>query len=284
MKYWLGILVSTLFHIAIFCIPFSASMQGEVPCQRLNLIIEQGGGAPTTQAASLPGTSEGPVERPDADRVRKPEDTSEAVVPDTQALVREPEKTGEGSPSKAEPSPHRATLISPPLPSKPAKRAEPKKTAPKVSAHTPAQATAPSLEPVEPSPGSKEGPGENDRASATPGASASLTGSGTSTGNGPAVAPFGSRDGPRIATRVLPKYPRLARDLGKEGTVLLRLTIDERGRLVHAELLRRAGSGFDEEALRAVRECSFTPARRNGKPVACRADLPIQFVLKDARP
>lgn len=104
-------------------------------------------------------------------------------------------------------------------------------------------------------------------------------GAGIGTGHGPLDASFGSGNGPRFATKALPKYPRLARELGKEGTVLLRLTIDERGRLMDVEVMKRAGSGFDEEAVRAVRDSSFTPARIDGKPVKCKAQLPIRFVL-----
>lgn len=100
--------------------------------------------------------------------------------------------------------------------------------------------------------------------------------------NEPLYTAFGSGEGPRFRNKVLPKYPRLAREMGKEGLVLLRLTIDEQGRLQHVEVVKRAGMGFDEEAVRAVKESSFTPARQNGVPVASRAHLPIRFVLKGA--
>jgi protein TonB len=68
--------------------------------------------------------------------------------------------------------------------------------------------------------------------------------------------------------------------MGKEGTVLLRLTIDERGRLIEAGVAKGAGFGFDEQALRAARESTFRPARRDGRPIMCRAILPIQFILE----
>jgi protein TonB len=93
-------------------------------------------------------------------------------------------------------------------------------------------------------------------------------------------APFGSGDGPRFIDKVLPRYPRLARDLGIEGNVLLSLTIDERGRLMELQVIKKAGSGFDEEAVRAVKESTFSPAKRDGKPVACRASLLVRFVLR----
>jgi protein TonB len=81
---------------------------------------------------------------------------------------------------------------------------------------------------------------------------------------------------------MLPKYPRLARELGKEGKVVLKLTIDERGRLANVEVVDRAGSGFDEEAVKAVKGSTFIPATRNGKPVTCIARLPIRFELRSS--
>lgn len=145
-----------------------------------------------------------------------------------------------------------------------------------------------------------EGPGTPDGASSTHGgghgmgdaAGTGLGHSGEGPGAGPGVggggnqgpytASFGSGDGPRFVTKVLPKYPRLARELGKEGVVLLLLTIDEHGRLIDVQVSKRAGSGFDEEALRAVKDSTFTPAKRNGRPVLCKASLPVHFVLKGA--
>jgi periplasmic protein TonB len=108
------------------------------------------------------------------------------------------------------------------------------------------------------------------------------SGAGMGAGHGPLDASFGSGNGPRFATKALPKYPRIARELGKEGTVLLRLTIDERGRLLDVEVLKRAGSGFDEEAVKAVKDSSFSPAKMDGRPIRCRAQLPIRFVLNNA--
>ncbi|MCX8118460.1 MAG: TonB family protein [Desulfobacterota bacterium] len=91
---------------------------------------------------------------------------------------------------------------------------------------------------------------------------------------------FGARDGPRFLKRVMPVYPVMARRMGKEGRVLLRLTIDERGALVSVEVVENGGYGFTEAALEAVQKSTFLPAYRDGKPVACRALLPIRFQLR----
>lgn len=128
----------------------------------------------------------------------------------------------------------------------------------------------------------QSGPGEGQWHEGTAGHGMQLTGDGTGGGgHGLLNTSFGSAEGPRFVTKVLPKYPKLARDLGKEGTVLLLLTIDERGHLIDVEVMKHAGLGFDEEALRAVRNSTFSPARRHGKPVICKARLPIFFKLNE---
>lgn len=124
-------------------------------------------------------------------------------------------------------------------------------------------------------PGAGEGLGRGD----AEGAGLHHSGRGTGGGHGPYDAAFGSGEGPRFVNKVLPRYPGFAREQGREGTVLLVVTIDERGHLVDVEVIKRAGSGFDEEAMRAVRRSTFSPAKRGGKPVLCRARLPIRFQL-----
>ncbi len=91
---------------------------------------------------------------------------------------------------------------------------------------------------------------------------------------------FGSINNPSFLKMVKPEYPHLARRLGKEGKVVLRLFIDEHGRLVSVELIKKAGYGFDEAAIDAVRASIFRPAKLNGHPVACKAVLPVRFRLE----
>jgi len=91
---------------------------------------------------------------------------------------------------------------------------------------------------------------------------------------------FGSPNGPSFSKMIRPKYPDLARRLGKEGKVMLRLLIDERGQLIDIEQIEKAGYGLDEAAIEAAKAASFHPARLNGHPVACRALLPVKFKLE----
>lgn len=94
------------------------------------------------------------------------------------------------------------------------------------------------------------------------------------------VVEFGAVEGPKFLRRTLPIYPVMARRLGKEGRVVLRLTIDEKGNLSNVEVIENAGYGFAEAAVEAARKSAFLPALKDGKPVSSRAILPIRFSLR----
>jgi TonB family protein len=93
-------------------------------------------------------------------------------------------------------------------------------------------------------------------------------------------AELGSSNGPSFLKTIKPEYPRLARRLGREGKVVLRLFIDEHGRLLKVEVIEKAGHGFDEAAVEAVKASTFRSAKMNGMPVACKAVLPVRFRLE----
>jgi protein TonB len=91
---------------------------------------------------------------------------------------------------------------------------------------------------------------------------------------------FGESVAPAFLHREMPVYPMMARKLGKEGKVVLKLTIDEYGNLLKVEVIDGAGYGFTEAAVEAVKKSTFQPAKKEGKPVASRALLPIRFRLE----
>jgi protein TonB len=75
-------------------------------------------------------------------------------------------------------------------------------------------------------------------------------------------------------------YPPDARTLGIEGTVRAVLDIDERGRVVGLRVTRRAGHGFDEKAVEALRQFLFSPARTaDGRPVRCHLAYDFRFTI-----
>jgi len=65
-------------------------------------------------------------------------------------------------------------------------------------------------------------------------------------------------------------YPPEAKRLGLEGAVKIKLGIDEHGRVVQAKVVEGAGHGFDEAALKAMRQAKFKPAETSdGRTVPC---------------
>jgi protein TonB len=83
---------------------------------------------------------------------------------------------------------------------------------------------------------------------------------------------------PDPVTRVKPDYPDIARNAGMEGTVLVRALVGLDGRVRRAEI-ERSSVMFDEPALAAVRQWTFTPAKSNGKAVLAWVRIPVKFTL-----
>ena len=91
---------------------------------------------------------------------------------------------------------------------------------------------------------------------------------------------FGYSGAPSFLRREMPVYPKIARRLGKEGRVVLRLLIDMNGQLQDVEVIEGADYGFTEAAVEAVKKSIYAPARRNGRTVTSKAILQVRFNLK----
>lgn len=77
-----------------------------------------------------------------------------------------------------------------------------------------------------------------------------------------------------------PEYPAAARRMGEEGTAVLRVLVNEKGRPERAEIQKSSGSGrLDEAARQAVLRALFKPFIEDGSPVAAYAIVPIKFQL-----
>lgn len=96
----------------------------------------------------------------------------------------------------------------------------------------------------------------------------------------PLITVFGSSEGPKFETRVLPEYPFAARKRGQEGKVVLRLFIDELGILQSVEVLEATDPIFIQPAVTSVKRSFFIPAKNNNRPVSSKAELPICFTIK----
>lgn len=81
--------------------------------------------------------------------------------------------------------------------------------------------------------------------------------------------------------RTPPKYPPLSRRLSEEGTVVLRVELDEQGHVASARVATGSGHArLDEAALAAVHTWRCNPARREGRPSRAVALQPFKFILE----
>ena len=97
------------------------------------------------------------------------------------------------------------------------------------------------------------------------------------------IMALGEVGSPRFIHRELPKYPFMARKLGKEGKVILRLTLDAQGQLQAVETVEANGFGFAEAASAAIRMSTYSPAVKNGRAVSSQVLVPVKFVLQESQ-
>ncbi|HTQ03681.1 MAG TPA: TonB family protein, partial [Polyangiaceae bacterium] len=81
-----------------------------------------------------------------------------------------------------------------------------------------------------------------------------------------------------------PEYPPAAQKEGREATVVLKLTVDKEGHVTNADVVQSGGDDFDAAARDAVLKFHFTPATRDGKPVAAKILYKHEFTLAPAAP
>jgi len=85
---------------------------------------------------------------------------------------------------------------------------------------------------------------------------------------------------PDLSQNAPPTYPAHAIQSGWEGTVLLRVWIDETGHITKVKVARTSGYRIlDGAAAAAVRQWNAIPANRGAKPVSTVELLPVRFKL-----
>jgi len=78
-----------------------------------------------------------------------------------------------------------------------------------------------------------------------------------------------------------PEYPQVAAKAHIEGVVIIEATIDTRGRVANATVLRGVPV-LDEAALEAVRKWVYTPTLLNGVPTPLIMTVTVRFLLRPA--
>ncbi len=99
---------------------------------------------------------------------------------------------------------------------------------------------------------------------------------------GPEVSSGLVRAEPVYASNPSPRYPRLARQRGWQGVVVLEVFVDAGGRAGEVRVGESCGHGLlDRAALDAVREWRFAPGQEAGRPVAMWVRVPVRFELRE---
>jgi protein TonB len=87
-------------------------------------------------------------------------------------------------------------------------------------------------------------------------------------------------EAPQLVYYEQPDYPPLARDAGIEGTVAIKVLVDEHGKVVEAQVLSSdVTPAMERAALAAARKCKFRPAKQRTIPVKAQVMIPFQFQL-----
>ena len=86
------------------------------------------------------------------------------------------------------------------------------------------------------------------------------------------------------ATHTTPPYPPLARRLGEQGTVTLRLTISPQGVVTGADVVKSSGyADLDQSAIGWVMaHWKYKPAVQNGSQVTSQTTAAVVFSLRNA--
>jgi protein TonB len=88
----------------------------------------------------------------------------------------------------------------------------------------------------------------------------------------------GEISAPRLAYRVEPEYPPIAVSALIEGIVILEATVDDRGAVKDARVLRSHGI-LDAAAVRAVEQWRYEPLLLNGRATPFVLTVTVSFSL-----
>jgi TonB family protein len=84
---------------------------------------------------------------------------------------------------------------------------------------------------------------------------------------------------PRPTYTPEPEFSEEARRARFQGIVVLKIVINKEGNIVRVRLERALGMGLDQNAMEGVERWRFTPATRNGQPVAVEMNIEVAFNL-----
>jgi len=75
------------------------------------------------------------------------------------------------------------------------------------------------------------------------------------------------------------EYSEQARRAKYQGTVSVSLIVNKQGKPEDVRVVKSLGMGLDEKAVESLRKWTFKPGTKDGKPVAVRATIEVNFRL-----
>ena len=97
----------------------------------------------------------------------------------------------------------------------------------------------------------------------------------------PEPQPDSLEKGPEPIKTVQPSYPAAAKKDKIEGTVWVKVWVDETGKVADATIEKSDANVFEGTAIDAVKQWRFKPALSKGKPVSVWVTIPFRFKLQD---
>jgi len=85
----------------------------------------------------------------------------------------------------------------------------------------------------------------------------------------------------KVIYRFKPTYTPEAEAEEIEGKVILRITINTKGKVTAVKLIRGLGYGLDQAAIKAAKQWKFKPETVDGVPVQVQKRQTITFTLED---
>ena len=98
---------------------------------------------------------------------------------------------------------------------------------------------------------------------------------------GPRVKFIPYDDPPQPLSSIRPVYPEIAQEAGIEGTVVVQVFVDKKGRVKDTLVLKGIpNTGLDEAAVTAIKKTRFRPAKQRERAVGVWISIPVHFRLK----
>lgn len=89
----------------------------------------------------------------------------------------------------------------------------------------------------------------------------------------------GHREPARFLSGNDPDYSDSAREHHVEGTIILAVALNEKGKVKSVKIVSPLESSLDRRAVNAVKHWKFAPATLDGKPVASEFNVSVDFRL-----